>query len=309
MQRYAGYFFIFLAAICWGLTGPVGRFAMGDGIAPLELAFWRAAFTALAFLLYAAKNGALRIQRRADLGVFILFGICAQGGFFASYQYAIQTGGAALAAVLLYTAPAWVAFFSRLFFKEAMTLVKISAIAVSLAGVALISLSGSVESAEGAGAGVLPQAGAGVGLAGILFGLLAGLLYSTHYIFSKTFLSRYSTYTAYGYAMLFGMLALCPFVDFSSKSALQWGIMCFLGLVCTAAAYWAYCEGIKRLEPTRAAVLATLEPVVATAAAWWIWNENFAFAGWVGAAMIIAAVLILILNPQRPPLPAPKDRR
>ncbi|MDL2290624.1 EamA family transporter [Desulfovibrio sp. OttesenSCG-928-F20] len=288
MQRYAGYLFIFLAAACWGLTGPVARFAMGDGIDPLEVAFWRAAWGAFFFLLYAAQKKALKLGNKRDLLVFIIFGVCSQGGFFASNQYAIQTGGAALAAVLLYTAPAWVAVFSRLFFHERMTIIKISAIILSLSGVVCISLSGGgIENSVGATAG-----------SGILFGLLSGLLYSTHYIFSKNYLTRYSTYTIYGYSMLFGMLALFPFINFSSKTAFQWGILFFLGFVCTAMAYWAYCEGIKRLEATRAAVLATLEPVVATAAAWWIWQENFTLVGWAGAALVLAAVFVLIMDPQ-----------
>lgn len=293
MQRYSGYCFIFLAAICWGLTGPVGRFAMQDGIAPLELAFWRAAWGAFFFMLYALKKSTLKVEGKSDFLVFMLFGICSQGGFFASYQYAIQSGGAALAAVLLYTAPAWVAVFSRLFFREPITRIKITAVALSLAGVACISLSGTGAEATGD----LPAGSLAV--SGILFGLLSGLLYSTHYVFSKQYLRRYSTYTLYGYSMFFAMLSLLPFINFAQKNAFQWGVMLFLGFVCTAMAYWFYCEGIKRLEASRAAVLATLEPVVATAAAWWIWHESFAPVGWVGALLVLGAVLILIIDPQR----------
>lgn len=300
MRSYAGYLFIFLAATCWGLTGPVGRFAMEGGVAPLEVAFWRAAWGAFFFLLYAARARVLKLEAKSDILVFMIFGACAQGGFFACYQYAIQTGGAALAAVLLYTAPAWVAVFSRLFFKEQMNAVKLAAIAISLGGVALISLSSGEAATEAqATIGVAEVPGAGLALTGLLFGLLSGLLYSTHYVFSKKYLARYSTYTMYGYAMLFGMLTLLPFINFSHKSLFQWGILLFLGFVCTAMAYWAYCEGIKRLEATKAAVLATLEPVVATAAAWWIWQESFALAGWFGAALVIGAVLLLILDPER----------
>lgn len=296
MQNRLGYFFIFLAAVCWGLVGPVGRFAMGEGVSPLEVGFWRAAFGGALFLLYAAKAGILKIHERHDIFVFMIFGACSLGGFFAANQYAIQTGGAALAAVLLYTAPAWVAVFARLFFGDRLTLIKGLAIGISLAGVACISLSGGgAESAGGTGA--LPGTGEPAS-AGILFGLLSGLLYSTHYIFSKKYLKRYKTYTVYGYALFFGAVTLFPFVTFAVKTPFQWGVLLFLGVIGTYTAYWAYCEGMKRLDPTRASVLATLEPVVATAAAWWLWDENFALTGWLGATLVIAAVIILVLNPQ-----------
>ncbi|MDL2317056.1 EamA family transporter [Desulfovibrio sp. OttesenSCG-928-A18] len=299
MRQYLGYLYIFMAACFWGLTGPTARFVLADGMTPLEAAFWRAGLGSMFFLTHAAATRGLRLHSKADGLAFALFGAVSLGGFFASYQYAIKMGGAALAAVLLYTAPAWVAVCSRLFFRERITLLKSLAIAVSLAGVMCISLSSIGPAAEpGLEAGALAPGG-GVSMAGIMFGLLAGFLYSTHYIFSSSYLRRYSTYTLYGYCTLFGALALLPFVDFAAKSPRDWGVLLILGLVCTYGAYLAYCEGLRRLAPTRAAVLATLEPVVATFFAWWLWGENFAFTGWVGAALVMAAVLILVLDPEK----------
>lgn len=306
MRNHLGYVFIIVAATCWGLTGSVGRFVMEKGMDPLEAAFWRAALGSLFFLLYAARARILSVHSSKDWFVFIVFGACSLGGFFGSYQYAIQYGGAALAAVLLYTAPAWVAIFSRLFFGERLTPVKLCAIALSLAGVACISFSSAGQgAAETIRMSAVPEAPAGVSLVGITFGLLAGLLYSTHYVFSKTYLTRYTVYTIYGYSMLFGAIALFPFVSFSAKSPFDCLILFTLGFVCTFCAYWAYCEGMKRMEPTKAAVLATFEPVVATIAAWWIWHENFAFSGWIGAACVIAAVLVLVREPQKKTAGAP----
>lgn len=291
MRSYAGYFFILLAALCWGLLGPVGRFALESGVSPLEVGFWRAALACIFFIAYAGSHRMLKLDSVRDLAAFALFGAFSLGIFFVSYQYAVKYGGAALASVLLYTAPAWVAVFSRIFFKSRITPLMASAIGIALAGVAFISFSGGADvAADGPGA---------PGLAGILFGLLAGLLYSTHYIVTKVYLGRYTVYTLYGYGTLFGALALLPFVDFAPKSAGDWASLSFLGLICTAGAYWAYCEGMKRMDPTRAAVLATLEPVIATFAAWLLWDEVFNVMGWVGAVLIIAAVLTLVLGSKK----------
>ncbi len=276
-----GYAFILTAAALWALIGPVSRFVLQNGVAPLEVAFWRAAFGCLFFSLHAAGTRSYAIQRPADGLVFFLFGATAIGGFFASYLYAVQTGGAALAAVLLYTAPVWVAVFSRLLFHEPVTGLKAIAILFCLAGVACISFS--------SGTGDLRA-----GLAGIGFGALAGMLYSMHYIFSKKYLARYSAITLYAFWLLGGTLALLPFVDFTDKSLADWARLLCLGLFCTYGAYWAYGEGVKRLELTRAVVLATLEPVLATLAAWWWWGELFTPVGWLGAGLIMGAVLLMI---------------
>jgi len=255
----------------------------------LELAFWRAAIGGSFFLLHAALTRGLCVRGPRDIFAFALFGSFSLGGFFASNQYSIQTGGAALAAVLLYTAPAWVAVFSRIFFGDRLTTAKSMAILLALAGVAAISFSTAPEAAAATATSAFP-------LAGVLFGLLAGLLYATHYIFSKKYLSVYKAYTLYGYCTIFGALALYPFVAFADKGITDWAVLLFLGLVSTYGAYLAYCAGLKRLDPTKASVLATMEPVVATVAAWWLWGEMFTSLGWAGACMILCAVFILVLD-------------
>lgn len=299
MQAYLGYLFIFLAAACWALIGPVARFSLNADMTPLDVAFWRALFGGLFFLLHAlVSRDSLQPHDRADALTFLLFGAFSIGGLFGSYLYAVQTGGAALASVLLYTAPAWVAVLSRIFLGERISAVKIGAIALSLGGVFCISFSSLAPDPGRAGiSGLLPGLG-GNALFGILFGLLAGFLYSTHYIVTTQQMKRYSPHVLYAYALLTGALALLPFVEwnFSRITLTDWGVFFFLGFISTYCAYQAYCAGLARLVPTRAAVLATLEPVLATAAAWWLWDERLAPAGWFGATLILTAVLILVLN-------------
>lgn len=297
MRAYSGYFFIILAAFFWALIGPVARFSFGSGLDPLELGFWRAAIGGGLFFIHAAVQRDLTVRSKRDLCIFLLFGAFSMGGFFACHQIAIKEGGAALAAVLLYTAPAWVAIFSRVLFKEWLTKAKTLAIALSLVGVALISLSSpDPEMLDGVAAAGGTAASAAVSYTGLLFGLLAGFLYSTHYIFTKNFLAVYKTYTLYGYSALAGAVVLFPFVNFATKSATDWAVAICLGAVCTYGAYIAYCAGMRRLEATRAAVIATMEPVIATALAWWIWDELFGFGGWIGSVLVLAAVLILVLG-------------
>lgn len=297
MRHYIGYLCILMAAFCWGLTGPIARFALSDAITPLEVAFWRSAFGCLFFVLHATLRHSFKLRGVKDFFSFAVFGAIALGGFFASYQYAIQAGGAALAAVLLYTAPAWVAVSSRVFFGEKLSKAKLTAICLALTGVFCISISGYGNGATASVSSV--EAENTLHPAGIFFGLLAGFLYSTHYIFAAKFLQRYTTHTLYGYLMFFGSIALLPFIQFMPKSPSSWLVLLTLGFVCTYSAYWFYCEGLKRLAPTKAAILATFEPLIAIFAAWWIWGERFAVLGWAGSALVIGAVICLVLEPGR----------
>ena len=99
------------AAFLWGLLGIFGKLAFALGLSPLEVAFWRAALGGALYLLHALSVRA-RFPRGRDALVTALFGLTGVSVFYASYQLAVQSGGASLASVLLYTAPAFVAVYS-----------------------------------------------------------------------------------------------------------------------------------------------------------------------------------------------------
>ena len=282
-QRCLGYCLAALAALFWAFLGPLGRICMADGLSPQETAFWRAVFGALFFWLYAVPKGLVRVPPRTAL-VFAAFGCIGVSGFFSAYFLAVDKAGAALASVLLYTAPAWVALLSRLFLREPFTGPKLLALILALAGAVLACLSG----------GGLPQGASPLGIAA---GIASGFCYSLHYIFGAHYLKRYSPITLYCWCLPAGALLLLPFIRFSAKSPAAWATLVMLGFFCTYAAYWSYCEGLKRLPPTVVAVVATLEPILAALVAWWWWGELFSLQGWAGACLILFAVLLVVLFP------------
>ena len=282
-QQCLGYVFAVLASLFWAFLGPLGRICMADGLSPQEAAFWRAIFGAFFFWLHAVPKGLVRVPPRTAL-IFAAFGCVGISGLFGSYFLAVDKAGAALAAVLLYTSPAWVALLSRLFFREPFTGPKLLALALALIGVALACLSG----------GGFPR---GASFLGIAAGLTAGFCYSLHYIFGAYYLKQHSPLTLYCWCLPAGALLLLPFISFSAKSATAWIALAMLGFFCTYAAYLSYCEGLKRLPPTVVAVVATLEPLLAALVAWWWWGEWFSFLGWIGASLILCGVLLIVLFP------------
>ena len=129
-----GYIYIIMAAVMWGIIGPVARLAYSEGLQPMEVALWRALLAWVFFGAHALITRQLRIHWR-DFPMILLFAVFCVSQFYAFYQLAIKNGGAALAAVLLYTAPVWVTVMSRIFFKERLTMVKLSALVMTLLGV------------------------------------------------------------------------------------------------------------------------------------------------------------------------------
>ncbi len=283
--RAGGYLLILLAASLWGLIGPISRLAFAEGIAPLEVAFWRSAFAWLVFALHAGLRSQLALDRSHLPGV-LAFAVLCVAVFYGAYQGAVHAGGAALASMLLYTAPAWVAILARMVLGERLSAARTITLALTLAGVCAVSLDGSA-------------AGMRVGPIAIGLGLVSGLTYALYYIFGKTLLRRCATSTLFLYSLPLGAAVLWPWVDFAPKSVAAWLALATLGLLCTYGAYTVYYAGLRRLEATRAAVVATIEPVVAATVAWLWWDELFGPWGFVGAALILGAVLLTVAEGAR----------
>jgi DME family drug/metabolite transporter len=203
-MKIRGYLLIVFAAVLWGIIGPVARRAFAEGVSPMEVAFWRAVLAWIFFGIHALLQRRIRFKTN-DLPFMLIFAATGVTLFYSSYQLAVQKGGAALSAVLLYTAPAWVAVMSRMFFKERMNPAKMAALAATLTGVAAISLGGGEFTSTTA-----PMA--------VVWGLLAGFSYSLYYIFGKHFQGRYSAPNLFFYILPIGAAGLLPWVTFTDKT-------------------------------------------------------------------------------------------
>jgi DME family drug/metabolite transporter len=290
-MQFRGYLYVLAAATLWGLIGPISKLAFQEGLDPFEISFWRAAIGWAAFAAHSLSIRRTRIDL-IDLPIVSLFGLVGVSVFYLSYQWAVRSGGAALASVLLYTAPAWVALLSRLVLGERMGSMKVLAVAMTLAGVALVSCAPGPTSGSSQGS---------ASTTAILCGLTSGFTYALYFIFGKLYLHRYSTPTLFLYAMPVGAAGLLPFVTFHRTTGLGVAAVLILASCCTYLAYSVYYAGLRRVEATRAAVVATLEPVLAALIAFLWWDERFTPLGYIGSGLILAAVAVTIWDSRRRP--------
>ncbi|NDV18782.1 EamA family transporter [Pseudodesulfovibrio sp. JC047] len=280
-----GFLYVLSAASMWGLIGLFTQYTLAEGISALEIAFWRAALAWIMFLIHASLTKQVKVHR-TDLPALFGFGFICVTLFYGSYQLAIRDVGIGLAAVLLYTAPAWVALLSWLVLKEALTTTKMACVVMTILGVACISL----------GPQLLTGAPFNLNLFGLAAGLLSGFTYALYYIFGKKFLYRYATPTIFVYALPFGAALLFPFVTFADKTPQAWLLLIGLALVTSYIAFSLYYAGLKRLDATHASIIATFEPVVAALSAYILFGEHFSIFGSIGSALILVAVFLVILS-------------
>jgi DME family drug/metabolite transporter len=284
-HRLAGYLFVVLAAALWAALGPVSRLLLREGVTPLEMAFWRGVVAWLLFVTHALvqrRSQSIAVARR-DLPGIAAFGVVAVAVLYAAFPLAVEAGGAAFAVVLLYTAPAWVALVSWAFMGERMGSRKLIALIITLLGLAGVALTG--------GGPVRPSAAA------LGWGLLASISYGSLYLFGKRYFARYSPVTVFVHALPVAVAVLLPITTFHDKSRTAWVALITLGIFSTYGAYLAYSAGLVRLDATRAATAATIEPVFGAALSFAFWGERFAPLGYVGATLVLIGVVMMAREP------------
>ncbi len=277
-----GTIYCVLAALAWAIIGPVSRVCFAEGMDPASVAFWRMTISGLCFLVHALLRGGLKVSGR-DFVSMALFGAFNVSLVILSLQISIQKSGGAIAIILMFTAPAWVALFSRILFHEAINKAKLAALTLAMMGTSLVCLSGGSLGGE-------------VSYIGIGCGLLSGFTYAFQFLFFAWYKDRYSTQALFAFTFLPAALVLSFFATFNGLSLHAVTALFILSFVSTYVSYFLYGQSLRHLSPVQAAILGNLEPVVSTLLCWWLWNENFSFIGWVGCALVIGSVLLLAVK-------------
>jgi drug/metabolite transporter, DME family len=192
-----GYTLSVLAAIVWAATSPGIKYLLDTLHVPaLAIAFWRDAFIAIGCILVmlAIRPRLLQVSRR-DLRMLVAVGAISVGLYHALWVTSVALNGAAVAVVLIYTFPTFVTLGARLFFGERIGWQQLLALALALAGCALL-----VRAYDPA---VLR-----VSWLGMLVGLGTGLSHAGYVLFSQRAVQTKSPWTSLAYTMLFGALML-----------------------------------------------------------------------------------------------------
>ena len=278
---------IILAGCFWGSMGIFVRKLGEEGFDSIQIVSIRVTLAALFFslILFLKDRSGFKISLR-DIPLFLGLGFGSVLFFTVCYFTAINMMSLSTAAILLYTSPIWIMLMSVLFFHEKLTGRKLLALAAAFGGCVLIS-------------GI---SGGGITLTGLLVGLGSGIGYGLYSILGTIALKRYSPYTVTAYTFLFaaaGSLIICRpgemLGSFAASDHLAGLILfCFLTAFVTAVVpFLAYTLGLESVEASKAGILATIEPMVATLFGVLIFKEPLTFFSCLGILMILSSVIIL----------------
>ncbi|MDK2784702.1 MAG: hypothetical protein PWQ41_1670 [Bacillota bacterium] len=283
-----GYALVLLAGVAWGSIGVFVQRLLDLGLNPLEVSWLRGAVSLVGLIPFTLKKeGGWPRLMPDDVKLMAAFGLVNGALYNILYFTAVSRLGVTTAVILLYTAPAFAAVFARLALREPLTPGKIAAVALSLGGCFLVVKGYDLAALH-------------LNLKGVLAGLGAGVTYGLYGIFGKKAQARHSAWTTVFYCTLFGTLFLTlirpPLRVFTrAAEAAFWANTLLLGFWGSLVPWVAYTLGVGQVEAGRAAVVASVEPVVGTALAVAFLGERLDLPQAAGMALVLAAVILVQL--------------
>jgi len=293
-QTIIGTLLILLAGVLWGTMGFFVRNLSVFGFSAIQIASLQLVAAAVFFSVITAirKPSDMKIRLK-DIPLFLGLGLMSVLFFKSCYFGAINCMNMSVAAILLYTSPIWVMLLSAIIFRHRITAKKLVALALAFAGCVLVSGVGG---------------GGAISAKGLVLGLCSGFGYGLYSIFGTVALRRYSTFTVTMYTFIIAGLGSLFVADVPHMVELihqadSVGYLIYFILLSTVVTsvvpYLAYTAGLKNTEPGRAAVLATIEPIVAAMLGAVMFREALNGRSVLGIVLVLSAVILLSFNNQK----------
>jgi drug/metabolite transporter (DMT)-like permease len=273
---------VFISAVGFGTLGIFGIYAQQAGLSiPTVLSFRFLLAAAIVWLLLAVQDRIVVLRGRTlaialGLGAF---GYATQSGL---YFLGLEFMTAGLVAIVLYTYPAFVVILAVLTIDERLTRTLLLALALSLAGVALVT-------------GANP---AGASLIGVGIVLGAALAYAIYITVSRAMLVTLDPLVLTAYVLpaagaTFVLIGTATGDLAVPTTPSAWTILVCIAVFATALPVVAFFAGITHIGASRAGIISTVEPPVTVALGAALLAEPVTTATVVGGALILLGVILL----------------
>ena len=279
----------FVGGTLWGINGVMGNYLfLNKNVTTPWLIPYRlilAGFLLLGYLYYKKGSKIFDVLKNPkDLFQIVLFGFIGMLGTQYTYFSAIQFSNAAIATVLTYFGPTLVLIYMCLREKRKPLKYEIVSICLSSFGVFLLATHGDITSLQ-------------ISFKALVWGILSALSVVFYTVQPESLLKKYGASIVVAWGMMIGGI----FIAFVTK---PWNInvtfdfITFLVLMLiivfgTIIAFILYLTGVNIIGPTKASIIACIEPVAATICAILFLGVTFDFLDVIGFICIISTIFIV----------------
>lgn len=279
-----------IATFFWATMGLISRNLNGVHLTSVQVAFARclqaAVFTTIAL---AIKNkGAFKVDIKG-LVFCVLYGIIAFGLAMCFYSMSVERIPIAVATVLMFSNPIWVAIFGKVFFKDTVGLKKAITIGTCILGcMCIINL--------------FAAGGKDLNIIGVLFGLGSGITFALQLVIPRFANGKYSNDTLLLYGFWGATIFLAFFANIPQMATAiieaenplySLANIVAIGLLCTYIANSYYIKSSEYLGSTLPSILVAFEPIFATILAFFVLGEAIKPIQMVGAVIVILSIIVM----------------
>jgi drug/metabolite transporter, DME family len=216
-----------------------------------------------------------------------MLGVAASNYF---YYVAIQRTSVAIAIILQYTAPVWVLIYVVSRGQQKLSLQKVAAVVVAIAGIALtIGIIGAKSSSP-----------LRIDSYGLFAALLASFSFAFYNVGGHRILARFDRWRVLTWTLassaVFWLVVNPPWkVAAAHYTPAQWGFLFVFSMISVLGSFSLYFLGLQHLEPARAIIASCLEPVFSILLAAALLGEGVRPIQTLGIALVLSAIVIVQL--------------
>ena len=263
---------------------------IGGGVAgqyPFWLAFFRFFITGTVLLapaMHRMRRRKISLTRR-DVVAFSILGFFGISVMSSLYHLAIVFLPANIAALVFSCNPVFVVLFAPLVLSEKITLRKLLAVGLCLAGIAVLAF----DRADG------------VSLAGLLVMLTSIIIFALYTVFFKKMTPHYGALPIIALAGLIGSFFILPIAlgfegfPLAAYAATDWIGIIYLALIGTALGYFLYIYGINHVEAGIGSMAFFLKPFLAAFFAWMVLGEALSAQKLAGGSVILIGMFVVLV--------------
>lgn len=257
------------------------------GFTPVETYVYRFALAYLLMLVMTCKK--IFSNSWKDEFQFLICGMCAGSIYFITENYALQHTTTGNVSLLSAMSPIFTTLLMALIFKTRIN------VGVAVGSVIAFTGVGCIIFSHGEGFEIKP--------AGDLLALSSAVSWAVYSVAVRKLIPNYSSMFITRKLFFYGVITALPFLamqqgplhlrllfDMSQPQYLM--NLLFLVVMCSIVAYLLWNEAMKILGSVTANNYIYMQPLVTMVAAYFIFQENIYFLGYLGCVLIIGGLII-----------------
>ncbi len=272
---------IILSALSFGSISVLTVLITAAGVPLLTAMSWRYVLGAL-FLGVVARPSQLRSVPKERVIQLLLIGGCGQALITYLSLHALEYIPVGPLAFLFYTYPAWVALLAAIRKTEKLTLIRIIALTMALAGVTIMVGAPTEQ----------------LNPLGVFLAVASALLYSAYLPALEHVQEGVPPVVAtflliLGAAITFVIAAFLSGELFLPVGIAVWSRIIVLAIVSTVIAFLTLIKGLAVLGPVRTSIIATVEPFFTATLGVLVLGNQLSVGTLLGGVLIAGAVLLI----------------